>query len=205
MNTAQKKQLSRLILPCLILVVMVVLIIMAKARDAKKLENALNGSATTTTQATTTTDTDADADAADESSAPAPAAVKPGTAEASGDAVAASELENASVIFDGKVAVTYDTMNEEASTITVRIDNMYGEDLQTQGFPKTIVDGEEILLNPLGKNQKLNYTTIPAGQYILITYKVDARCFSATTLELTTGTLKVMSTGEIEYYDLIIK
>lgn len=126
------------------------------------------------------------------------------TMEPTGKAVPADSLLNAAVMFDGRVAVSFVRMDKDASTIMIRIDNSSDEDIRTQSFPKTIADGTEILMNPLGKNQQVSYVTIPAGQYVLITYKVDVRCLTALSLQLTEGTVQVVSTGDIDYYDLTI-
>ncbi|MCF0135679.1 MAG: hypothetical protein HUJ69_04590 [Lachnospiraceae bacterium] len=201
MNTMQRKQLARLIFPSLILIAMVVLIIMAKVRDAKRLEATMNASSAVTETAS------GESSEASESSivSPTGATTVITDMDPTGEAKPLEELEGAIGLFDGKVAVSYIGMDEETSTISIRIDNMYGEEITTQGFPKTQVDGADVLLNPLGKNQKLNYVKIPDGEYVLISYKVDARCFSCDSLEITAGFVKILSTEELDEYAFTIK
>ena len=199
MNSDTRKKLIRLIFPVLILLVMVVLIIMARARDARALQAALDAH-TAKTESSSTETGETSASTGTETSVEESSDTYP----TDGEAVTADQLEGAVTTLDGAVVVSFVSMDEETKMLTIRIDNNYTEDISTQGHPTTVCDGTDVLLNPLGPNQKLNYVTIPMGTYHLITYKVDARVFTCTSLEIG-GTLRIISNSEAFDYDLTIK
>jgi len=194
MNSDTRKKLVRLIFPVLILITLVVLIIMARTRDARALQAALDA-ASTKTESSSTTEESSTESSVEESEDAYPT---------DGEAVTADQLEGAVTTLDGAVVVSFVSMDEETSMLTIRIDNNYTEDISTQGHPTTVCDGTDVLLNPLGPNQKLNYVTIPVGTYHLITYKVDARVFSCESLSIG-GTMRIISNSETFDYDLTIK
>lgn len=157
MNTYQRKQLSRLIFPMMIIIAMVVLIITARRRDAKKqaeLLEAMNNPTAVVETSTTTETTEADENAI----------------PTDGDA---ELLDGAVTIFDGKVAVSFVSLEETDGSVylSIRIDNMSDKDARTEGTPGVVADGTNKPINPMGKNQKLGLVEIPAGTYHIITYK----------------------------------
>ncbi len=195
MNSDVRKKLIRLIFPVLILVVMVVLIIMARTRDARALQNALDAANTRVEETSSTVEETSTESTVEESTDAIPT---------DGEAVTADQLEGAVTTLDGAVVVSFVSMDPDTSMLTIRIDNNYTEDISTQGHPTTVCDGADVLLNPLGPNQKLNYITIPVGTYHMITYKVDQRVFSCETLSIG-GTMRIISNNETFDYDLPIK
>lgn len=155
MNTYQRKQLSRLIFPMMIIIAMIVLIITARRRDAKKqaeLLEAMNNPTVVETS-TETEDTVEDEDAI----------------PTDGDA---ELLDGAVTIFDGKVAVSIVSVEEtDKIYLSIRIDNMSDKVARTEGTPGVVADGTNKPVNPMGANQKLGLVEIPAGTYHIISYK----------------------------------
>lgn len=200
MNTETRKKLLKLIFPGIILTAMVVLIVMARHRDAQTTANKLAEKQAAKEASA------AAAESSTESSAPAAEAAEDEDAiPVDGDAAEHADLEDPkTTCYDDKMSISFVGFDEANSLMGIRIDNRYGESISTQGHPMTTCDGEAVLLNPLGKNQKLNYICVEDGCYHIVWYKVDARCFTCESLVLE-GTMKIDSNEEMDTYELIIK
>lgn len=135
-----------------------------------------------TTTASTTTDTGETSSATDSSSEESSSAAENSGSDvaATGTAQTADEIEGSVTCMGGDVVVSMASMDAEAKTISIRVDNNLDVDISPQGLPKQTLDGESSNI-PYPSNQKVSQgTVIPAGQYMILTYNVKDVTFTAT-------------------------
>lgn len=168
MNSDTKKKIIKLIFPSLILIVMVVLIIMAKHRDNSKILAAKNSSTVT--------------ESSEESSEEI---VDENKMAETGPAVTIDQLgDYAAVEVRDGIIVSFIEVIEEGPKVVIRIDNNTSGMIGTNGLPTITYDGEAIPVISLGANTEIALANVPAGEYRLLTYKVNAKAKTCTTMTL---------------------